>query len=61
MNNSEDNKKTFRPTVDWMEEKYDEMNALLFNNDLSSCYFKVFTSGRGSQGRTLGFFSINGF
>jgi hypothetical protein len=60
MNNSEDNKKTFRPTVDWMAEKYDEMNALLFNNDLSSCYFKVFTSGRGSQGRTLGFFRLTG-
>jgi hypothetical protein len=60
MNNSEDNKKTFRPTVDWMKEKYDEMNALLFGNELGNCNFSIFTKGRGSQGRTLGFFQLTG-
>ena len=52
--------KSFKPTTDWMNDKYNEMNNLLFDGELGSCYFKIFTSGRGSQGRTLGFFQITG-
>lgn len=52
--------KSFKPTVNWMAEKYDEMNAKLFGGQLGHCDFNIFTSGRGSQGRTLGFFRMNG-
>lgn len=52
--------KSFKPTVNWMAEKYDEMNAKLFGGQLGQCDFNIFTSGRGSQGRTLGFFRMNG-
>ncbi len=52
--------KSFKPTVNWMAEKYDEMNAKLFRGQLGQCDFNIFTSGRGSQGRTLGFFRMNG-
>ena len=52
--------KSFKPTVNWMAEKYDEMNAKLFGGQLDQCDFNIFTSGRGSQGRTLGFFRMNG-
>lgn len=50
--------KSFKPTVEWMSEKYGEMNSLLFGNELGNCNFSIFTKGRGSQGRTLGFFQI---
>jgi hypothetical protein len=49
-----------KATTSWMSEKYDEMNAKLFNNELGPCDFKIFTSGRGSYGGTLGWFSLNG-
>ena len=52
--------KSFKPTVNWMAEKYDEMNAKLFGGQLGQCDFNIFTSGRGSQGGTLGFFRMNG-
>ena len=52
--------KSFKPTVNWMAEKYDEMNAKLFGGQLGQCDFNIFMSGRGSQGRTLGFFRMNG-
>ena len=52
--------KSFKPTVNWMAEKYDEMNTKLFGGQLDQCDFNIFTSGRGSQGRTLGFFRMNG-
>lgn len=50
----------FRPTVEWMSQKYDEMNKRLFNGVLGSCSFDIFTTGRGSEGKTLGKFSIKG-
>ena len=50
----------FRPTVEWMAQKYDEMNKRLFNGVLGPCSFDIFTTGRGSEGKTLGKFSIKG-
>ena len=52
--------RTFKPTVEWMARKYDEMNNWLFNGQLGKCDFDVFTSGRGSQGSVLGWFKITG-
>ena len=52
--------KNFVPNVQWMSEKYDEMNAMLFNGVLGSCDFNVFTTGTGSQGGVLGWFKMNG-
>ena len=48
------------PTVEWMEEKYNEMNKLLFNNSLKGCKFEIFTTGKGSQGNVLGWFKVDG-
>jgi len=48
------NNKMFVPTVEWMSEKYDEMNKKLFDGKLGSCRFGIFTTGSGSQGSTLG-------
>ena len=48
----------FRPDAGWMSRRYDEMNRILFNGSLGECAFVIFTSGRGSQGRTLGVFSM---
>lgn len=50
--------KTFKPTVEWMAQKYQEMNEQLFNGALGECNFNIFTTGRGSQGGTLGWFKI---
>ena len=50
--------KTFKPTVEWMAQKYQEMNEQLFNGALGECNFNIFTTGRGSQGSTLGWFKI---
>jgi len=50
--------KTFKPTVKWMAQKYQEMNEQLFNGVLGDCNFNIFTTGRGSQGGTLGWFKI---
>lgn len=52
--------KTFKPNTQWMAEKYTEMNAQLFNGELGDCNFNIFTTGRGSQGGTLGWFKIMG-
>jgi len=52
--------KTFKPTVEWMSAKYAEMNKQLFGGELGECNFKIFTSGRGSEGGTLGWFKITG-
>jgi len=52
--------KTFIPNTQWMAEKYDEMNSQLFNGVLGECSFNVFTTGRGSEGGTLGWFKITG-
>lgn len=47
-------------TPEWMARKYDEMNRLLFDGKLGDCTFNVFRTGRGSQGNTLGYFSMKG-
>ena len=52
--------KTFVPNTEWMTAKYDEMNGMLFGGKLGECSFKIFTTGRGSQGGTLGWFKIMG-
>lgn len=52
--------KTFKPTREWMAAKYTEMNEQLFNGSLGNCSFDIFTTGRGSQGGTLGWFKIKG-
>ena len=52
--------KIFVPNTQWMAEKYDEMNSQLFNGVLGECSFNVFTTGRGSEGGTLGWFKITG-
>lgn len=49
-----------RPTVEWMREKYDELNSWLFGGELGGCNFNVFTTGDGSQGGTLGWFKLTG-
>lgn len=51
-------KDLFKPTVEWMREKYDEMNVKLFNGMLGECSFSIFTSGRGSNGNVLGYFQM---
>ena len=50
--------KTFKPTIEWMSAKYAEMNSKLFCGELGECHFNIFTTGKGSQGRTLGWFKM---
>lgn len=45
-------------TTDWLREKYEKMNAELFDGKLGNCDFDIFTTGRGSEGRVLGWFSM---
>lgn len=52
--------KKMKATVEWMRQKYDEMNQALFGGRLGHCDFGIFTNGRGSQGGVLGWFCING-
>jgi hypothetical protein len=49
-----------KPTVEWMSIRYNEMNTKLFNGLLNDCSFSIFTSGKGSQGRILGYFMMKG-
>lgn len=51
-----DDKKIIAITPEWLKEKFDEMNELLFNGKLKPCPLRLFTTGRGSQGNTLGRF-----
>lgn len=51
-----DDKQLIAITPEWMEQKFDEMNKLLFNGLLPKCRFSLFTTGRGSRGGTLGWF-----
>ena len=46
-------------TPQWLENKYEEFNQLYFNNKLGNCHFGLFTSGKGSQGHTLGHFFLD--
>ena len=50
--------KSFIPTTDWVSQKYDEMNKLLFKGELGPCDFGLFTTGKGSQGNRLGYFKM---
>lgn len=52
--------KSFVPDASWMAQKYDEMNAMLFNGKLGACEFGIFTTGRGSGGGVLGWFEMMG-
>lgn len=52
--------KTFQPNEQWMAEKYAEMNDQLFGGRLGECNFAVFTTGKGMEGGTLGWFKITG-
>lgn len=40
-----------RATIEWAEEKYDEMNRLLFNNHLPPCDFSTDLTGAKTLGR----------
>lgn len=55
-----DDKEFMSITVDWIAKMYHKMNNELFLGSLGGCDFDVFTSGRGSQGGTLGFFCLTG-
>ena len=46
-------------TTEWMAKAYQRMNQELFNGELGDCDFGVFTTGKGSQGGTLGWFKIS--
>lgn len=48
------------PTVEWMKEKYNQMNASLFDGKLGDCNFEIFKTGKGSQGEILGIFRMTG-
>lgn len=50
--------RSFKPTVEWMAERYNEANQKLFNGELGSCEFGLFTSGKGSLGNTNGHFRM---
>ncbi len=54
-------RRDFKPTPEWMKEKYDELNHLYFEGELGNCDFGLFTTGKGSRGRVLGWFKITGY
>lgn len=47
-------------TPQWMATEYDRLNASLFDGKLMECQFGLFTTGKGSQGGTLGWFRMTG-
>lgn len=50
--------RSFKPTVEWMSERYDEANQKLFNGELGGCDFGLFTTGEGCRGNTNGKFQM---
>ena len=50
-----DNTNKFKATVEWMKEKYNEMNQKLFGGELGDCLFTV----DKKRIRTLGWFRMN--
>jgi hypothetical protein len=50
--------RNFKPSIEWMRERYDQMNQFLFDGELGDCSFEIFTKGKGSEGRTLGYFQM---
>ena len=57
---TESSEEKMKPSKEWMEKRYDEMNRELFNNELGSCVLDVFISGKGSKGNSLGKFRMKG-
>lgn len=55
-----DEKDVIQLTPEWLSTEYDRLNAELFDGKLMSCDFAIFTSGKGSEGGTLGWFKITG-
>lgn len=53
-----ENNDKFKPTSTWMIEQYHRLNNELFNGELGDCILRPFTTGKGSQGGTLGWFKI---
>ena len=49
----------FTPTVDWIAEKYFELNEWLFKGKLGNCLFEIYTTGKGME-TTLGHFRFTG-
>lgn len=49
-----------KPTSEWMKKWYDIMNTELFGGSLGDCILQPFTTGKGSNGNTLGWFKITG-
>ena len=49
----------FVPTVDWIAEKYFELNEWLFKGKLGNCLFEIYTTGKGME-TTLGHFRLTG-
>jgi hypothetical protein len=49
----------FTPTVDWIAEKYFDLNEWLFKGELGECLFEIYTSGKGME-RSLGHFRFTG-
>ena len=49
----------FTPTVDWIADKYFELNEWLFNGRLGNCLFEIFTTGEGME-TSLGHFRLTG-
>lgn len=49
----------FVPTVDWIAEKYFELNEWLFKGKLGNCLFEIYTTGKGME-TTLGHFRFTG-
>lgn len=55
----EDTEGKFKPTTEWMEKWYNIMNNDLFQGMLGGCTLTQFTTGRGSNGNSLGWFKMD--
>ena len=49
----------FKPTVEWMKQRYAEANEKLFGMQLGECELGIFTTGKGSRGNTNGWFRLS--
>lgn len=47
-----------RVDVEYLRRKYDEFNKTLFGGILGECDFAAFITGKGSEGRVLGWFCV---
>lgn len=52
-------KKLITPTKEWMAEKYTQLNKDVFRGQLGDCILDTFSTGKGSNGNTLGWFSLS--